>query len=1457
MKKIIFPILFMILITSVLGVNISDCTTLNSADTTYDLTADIVNKVGAYANGCMEVTATNVTLNCHGYMIDGMRNITTGSTNEIGLKTIGNYTTIRDCIFSDWIIGIQFVDSDGHEVHNNTIFNITSNAGNTGGYSIGGGVGSKAYGMYLSNVEYMNAINNTIYNLQGGTGGLGGTGGAGGHGGDTYAIYISNSAESNYFANNNISDVRGGAGGQPSVWEGKYAPTGDVGLSVAFMLAGTPDNIITPLSSNSPDDSKLNTIDGSPILYFYQEDNLTIEGYTVETEHNTTPVTIGTLFGSGILLYTVSNSTIANNTISGFGSTGNSDTLSSGIALYYGCQNNTVVDNIIFNITGGTGSRGGGYTGGDEGGTGTGIYISTSINNELYGNDITYITGGTGGIGGKLATCSGAGGVGSAMYLEDAYYGNVIHSNTFDDIIGGVGGKWEDSLNGIHEKGADQTPYAIWIDSGSYNNTFLPLIGNVPDITKYNFIGTNPIVYFYDKQNIAIGGHTIDSSVAPFLLGDEGNTRTAGIVAIKVTNSTINQNFVRGFNGFSGYTGKAQYTSGQKGHEACGIYTANSDGTTIINNRVISITGGTGGTSGKNSGGGAGGDGRGICDDDSFDLNVTNNIILNMIGGVRGDEGYDGSFGVVGDGFSLWFDNSNNIELSSNILEDSDGSNKYAIYMNQMSDGIVYNNLINASDEVDLFETFPGVIATWNIMDGGNYWTNEFGTGYSDNCTNVDAFPYWCDNPYTVAYNCTNVDAFPLWCDVTFDPLGYQYDLIPLTIPPNITIDTQCNDGIDNDFDGDIDVSDTKCSSPSGLSEFDITFIYECGDGLDNDGDGFTDYPIDPSCTSYSDDNESPMDYVACGDSIDNDGDGFIDFPFDPSCSSLIDTSEHPFDTPQCNDSIDNDLDGFVDLDDPSCSNSSDASEFPVDSSIQEEDDCFVEENCILYDSIPYNDNPALHGWWGTLVESTANYFYRGGYSLFLDAYDEDTDTVYSLLAKKNITNPNNYNNVDGTIVMSFVDLGGFPEGEYNSPVYIYFLDYDGDIVGSLRLNFSDHSTVPPLTADVYVSDYDTYVYVDTVVFSQIDDYLIWFYFDFDQLNNEYSFEIDDYDAGRKSSGTYDMYSHENIYSVGFQHSLTSTYADVLVQVVELIGDDEVSTVCTTPESPYYLEEYFNGFINLCDWSTSHNIYANGELHLTQSIPFYYAQKSMFGTIDDDNTRYATMQFDLKIVNITTGNTLPFRVYDEESTNFLTAFFDSSQGLYYDDDGTGTLAQSNIPLNEWFRYKFIIDLRDDTFDIVFNESTIVSNAGFTDAFYNIETIEYIKFSSSTAEYYLDNLVVYGSGETGEPQTPDIDVPTDVVDDTKSFCNLFSSETSYCTTDDDCDSGDCLPNGKCNSFDMTYCDENGHKRGNKCMVAGVMSCTLESTADLILDNFLLFLVLLILIIGVVYFVLTLK
>jgi probable HAF family extracellular repeat protein len=127
---------------------------------------------------------------------------------------------------------------------------------------------------------------------------------------------------------------------------------------------------------------------------------------------------------------------------------------------------------------------------------------------------------------------------------------------------------------------------------------------------------------------------------------------------------------------------------------------------------------------------------------------------------------------------------------------------------------------------------------------------------------------------------------------------------------------THCNDGVDNDGDGQTDYpADPECTAPGDRSE-----VADCADGLDNDGDGQTDHPADAECLTADDASETPD----CGDGFDNDGDGQADFPDDPGCRSGATLSE----SPACDNGVDDDGDTFIDFPgDPGCVAGDDFSE--------------------------------------------------------------------------------------------------------------------------------------------------------------------------------------------------------------------------------------------------------------------------------------------------------------------------------------------------------------------------------------------------------------------------------------------------------------------------------------------------------------------------------------------------
>jgi hypothetical protein len=154
-----------------------------------------------------------------------------------------------------------------------------------------------------------------------------------------------------------------------------------------------------------------------------------------------------------------------------------------------------------------------------------------------------------------------------------------------------------------------------------------------------------------------------------------------------------------------------------------------------------------------------------------------------------------------------------------------------------------------------------------------------------------------------------------------------------------------CNDGVDNDGNGQTDCMDTSCEGGScgtgctchngGHAES------ACHDMMDNDGDALTDC-VDPDCLGESCGpgcvcgTDAGFAEGLCNDAVDNDNDGQTDC-LDPDCAQkLCGTVTVPFTcnsgmcncnggaqiTEQgslCNDGVDNDCDGTLDCGDADC----------------------------------------------------------------------------------------------------------------------------------------------------------------------------------------------------------------------------------------------------------------------------------------------------------------------------------------------------------------------------------------------------------------------------------------------------------------------------------------------------------------------------------------------------------
>ncbi len=235
-----------------------------------------------------------------------------------------------------------------------------------------------------------------------------------------------------------------------------------------------------------------------------------------------------------------------------------------------------------------------------------------------------------------------------------------------------------------------------------------------------------------------------------------------------------------------------------------------------------------------------------------------------------------------------------------------------------------------------------GQDSTVNVPVGTAVTLSWTSTGVQRCNTGNSNLPGWGQNQPLQVSGSAQVTAsqngtYHIQCSKTLTSNFVAQDSVAVTVIQK----SQCNDGIDNDGDGAIDLQDFSCqNNPNNNDEANPKA--QCQDGLDNDGDGKID-SADPRChtdnnaanpNSYNkqDNDESPADITTqCNDGIDNDGDGATDLQ-DFSCQNNPNSNNETNPKAQCQDGLDNDGDGFIDSQDPGCTNAQDNDEGPFNS---------------------------------------------------------------------------------------------------------------------------------------------------------------------------------------------------------------------------------------------------------------------------------------------------------------------------------------------------------------------------------------------------------------------------------------------------------------------------------------------------------------------------------------------
>lgn len=132
---------------------VTDCSVLSVANKVYCLDNDIIDSANTT---CMNFTASNVTLDCMGHIIDG-----TSTDGTYGIYSNQDTTKIYNCFINSWDRAIQLENVNPAGFINNTVLNDSTN------YNI---FGSDAYALYITNTT-INCRSDKNGYQQGGSGG--------------------------------------------------------------------------------------------------------------------------------------------------------------------------------------------------------------------------------------------------------------------------------------------------------------------------------------------------------------------------------------------------------------------------------------------------------------------------------------------------------------------------------------------------------------------------------------------------------------------------------------------------------------------------------------------------------------------------------------------------------------------------------------------------------------------------------------------------------------------------------------------------------------------------------------------------------------------------------------------------------------------------------------------------------------------------------------------------------------------------------------------------------------------------------------------------------------------------------------------------------------------------------------------------------------------------------------
>ncbi|MCK5176108.1 MAG: right-handed parallel beta-helix repeat-containing protein, partial [Candidatus Aenigmarchaeota archaeon] len=299
-------------------IRISSCQTLDIEGMHYNLTSD----VSAYRT-CFTVNATNITLNCEGYTINGLPYHSVYGRSYYGIYSYGNTSTnavIENCVIKDWYYGIfmyytdhnSVLNSDMNSNRNYGIYSYSSNNNNIEGNNIS----ANNYGIYSYSSNNNNIEGNNI------------------SANNYVGVYLASSnnneiIENNIFDNRNIGMYISYSSGGNKLRSNHMSGN----LNNLNIYASTRSNFINDIDTS-------NTVDGKPVYYWVNQQDKVIPadaGFVGLINSDNITVMDLTLSnnGPGLLLSGTDNSRIKNII---------SSNNSNGMYFYY--SNNNKIEHI-------------------------------------------------------------------------------------------------------------------------------------------------------------------------------------------------------------------------------------------------------------------------------------------------------------------------------------------------------------------------------------------------------------------------------------------------------------------------------------------------------------------------------------------------------------------------------------------------------------------------------------------------------------------------------------------------------------------------------------------------------------------------------------------------------------------------------------------------------------------------------------------------------------------------------------------------------------------------------------------------------------------------------------------------------------------------------------------------------------------------------------------------------